>query len=121
MQNSKAQKIPAPLKIKNKKGDLYVVCPFLERLQQLMRLVCGESSEHSNELFEFNRTIDGLREIAKVWQSEYDNKLYNGKYSAVLASSNIALPYEFSAVIKTLKIRMPDKIDLINEVVKTYL
>lgn len=121
MKNNKTTNIPAPLKIKNKKGDLYVVCPFLDRVQELMCLVCGDSSEHSNELFEFNRMIDALREIAKVWQSEYDKKLYNGKYSAVLANSNIALPYKFSAVIKTLKVRIPDKVDLINEVVQNYL
>ena len=121
MQNTKTKNIPAPLKIKNKTGDLYVVCPFLERLQELMFLVCGESNEHIAELFEFNRTMDALREIAKVWQSEYDNKLYGGKYSHVLANSNIALPYNFSAIIKTLKIAIPDKTDLINETVKTYL
>ena len=120
---TKKKNVP-PLKIRNSKNELYVVCPFLDRISELISIIT-ENDEDLPEVFEIKRCLDGLREIAKVWQSEYDNKLYGGKYSEVLANSLIALPYNYSAVLRNLRIRVKTGGVItendINEIIKTYL
>lgn len=115
----------APLKIRNSKNELYVVCPFLDRISELVCIITENNKEILPEFFEINRCLEALREIAKVWQSEYNEALYDGKYSEVLANSNIALPYNYSAVLRHLRNKAKANITItendINEIITTYL
>jgi len=96
--------LPEVSKIRTQDGKLYVICPFLDKLQEFINLHFPQ--ECLDEKFECMRLIDGIREIGKVWQSEYDDTLYNGVYSSILANSNIALPYNYSALIKNIRLKI---------------
>jgi hypothetical protein len=121
---AKKKDVP-PLKIRNSKNELYVVCPFIDRILELVYVITNNNKEMLPELFEINRCLEALREIAKVWQSEYNEVLYNGKYSEILANSNIALPYNYSAVLRNIRAKISLGVAItesdINEIIETYL
>ncbi len=105
------------IKIHDSKGKLYYVCPFLERIGEIVGKIHHEGEPiPTEELFEILRHLDSIREIAKHLRGE---EVFCGK----LHVEKIYEPYNFSAAIKNIKISLKvgnlteEKID---EITKQY-
>ena len=86
------------MKIKNSKGELYIVCPFLEKISFL-----AEPYLPSEEMFELQAHLEAIREIAKVWQSKLNLELYSGELEPEYSVERIAQPYNYGVVLKRIR------------------
>lgn len=100
------------MKIHDSKGKLYYICPFIDKISEIL----GEKSKLAPEdMFEVMRHLDSIREIAKFLQE--------GTICGELNYENIYQPYNFSAALKQMKMfaklgaLTEEKID---ELTKTY-
>lgn len=95
-------------KIKNSKGELYETCPDISRVQEILNSV---NSIPSEDIFEINQRLERVRKINSELRTSLNNLVEK------------EVPYNISAIIKTLKIKFqkdPETIKMIDELVKTY-
>ncbi len=97
-------------KFKNKKGEIFNSCPDIDSIKNLL----GEHLEllPAEIVLEINHRLERIRKI---------NESLRNAISECVTSE---MPYNISAVIKTLKIKFSqdkDVVKYIDEIVKTYL
>jgi hypothetical protein len=105
------------MKITDSKGNLYVVCPFLEAISSII-------APHLpiEEMFEAQRHLEAIREIAKVWQSKLAIEIYGVEYDGT-HGDKIAKPYNYTAVLKRLQIEIKNNTlneQKFNEIINLY-
>ena len=90
-----------PLKIRNLKGELYVVCPIIFKIDSILT----ECKIEIDKLFAVKRHLEEIQEIAKVWQKELGYADYLCTDSEH-ASNQIAKPYNYMAVLNNIRMNI---------------
>jgi hypothetical protein len=100
------------MKIHDSKGKLYYICPFLAKIENILAEKLAPE-----DMFEIRRHLDSIEAIAKNLRGEDVG-------CGELNYERIHSPYNFSAVIKQLKILSKTEVlteTKIDEIIKTYL
>ncbi len=99
------------LKIIDSKGNLYLICPFIERIKFLL----NGYYIPDEDLVDINRQLEAISAIASVHQNECpDASIEDAKHK-------IVTPYNFQAAIGRMKALFPDQKDKIDEIIRIYL
>lgn len=116
------KKINPPLKIRNSKGQLYLVCPIIEKINMEL---CNENNKLDiDSMFEIQRHFDSIKEIAKVWQKELGYNDCPMHSDSDYASNEIANPYKYTAVLKNIRTHIKNNTlteEKLNEILEIYL
>ena len=108
-----------PLKIRNSKGELYLVCPIINKIECIL----SKSNIEVDTLFVIKRHLHEIQEIAKVWQKELGYSDYlctDFEYAA----SQIAKPYNYTAVLGHIRMNIKNNSlteEKLNEILELYL
>ena len=106
------------MKIRNSKGELYMVCPFLEKIASAV-----DDYLPLDIKFQVSRHLEAVREISKVWQGKLGIEDYSCSDPS-LTGLNIAQPYNFEAVLKRIRIAIQTNTlteETLNQILEMYL
>lgn len=107
------KKTKASLKIRDSKGDLYLICPIIEKINKLM---FNEGNKIDlDDMFSIQRHFDEIKEIAKVLQKELG---YND------CPNQSDFSYKYSTVLKLFRQEIKNNNlteGRFNEILETYL
>lgn len=121
------------IKIRDSKGKLHVVCPYLDRITELTQKLTEKSSKRERLMiaFDIGMATCAIREIAKAWQGEScietEGKAPQEIQKQIDESSiveKIDMPYNFSSVIAGIRLAiLSDRLTIkrLEDLLLTYM
>jgi hypothetical protein len=101
------------LKIRNSKGKLYIICPFISKIEKILM----SENISLDSRFEIQRHLDSIQAIAEVYQGKCEN-------NECFEKRRLAEPYNYEAVLKNIRQNIKNNSlteEKLNEILELYL
>ena len=89
------------LKIRNSKGELYIICPIVEKIEELLNH--PDNNILIDNRYAISLYLESIRSISTVWQQELGIYDYEIPLNGELCAIKLANLYNYAAVLKKIR------------------